>query len=226
MKPQGLGLFHKSLVQAIVEDIEGQIARGDLKPGQRLMEQSMCETLGVSRSPLREAFRILENQGFLTNKARRGVFVASLSRKEAMDIYIVRANLESLAVYLVVRAGNPEVTRRLREIHEKMAAAVASEDRENYMKYNVEFHETLISACENECLIDMLRRLHKQTFRYRAMLLSTPGKSFDSVKRHEALIQSIEEGDASRAEKVRKEAILNNIALMESMFEDSVEDEE
>jgi DNA-binding GntR family transcriptional regulator len=224
MLSQTLGLLHKNLVQTIVENIEDRIVQGDLKPGERLTEQTMCSALNVSRSPLREAFRILENQGFLVNNARKGVFVSALTRKEAVDIYTIRANLESLATYLAVKSEDPELAQKLREILNEMKDAVKCKDSERFLSNNFMFHETLILFCGNNLLIEMLRRFNKQTARYRAMILSTPGKTAESIKNHEALINSIEEGDAAKAEIIRKESILNNIELVEKIFKDKKEE--
>jgi DNA-binding GntR family transcriptional regulator len=222
---QGLGLLHKSLVQTIVENIEDRILRGELRPGERLTEQLMCDLLEVSRSPLREAFRILENQGFLKNKARKGVFVAKLNRKDAIDIYVIRANLESLATFLAVTRSGPSLVQELRAFHEKMKKSVAEKNFAEYQRHNAQFHKTLISACGNDILAEMLERFDKQTMRYRLRILSCEGRIEESLKNHDALIRSIEAGDAAAAEKTRKEAILNNIALVEKTFDNPEEEE-
>jgi DNA-binding GntR family transcriptional regulator len=225
-KNQSLGLLHKSLVQTIVENIEDRILCGELRPGERLTEQSMCDLLEVSRSPLREAFRILENQGFLENKARKGVFVAKLNRKDAIDIYIIRANLESLATFLAVEKNGPKLAEDLRPLHEKMKKSVTDQNLDEYQRYNAQFHQTLIAACGNGILADMLERFDKQTMRYRLRILCNEGRLEESLKNHDALIRSIEIGDAAAAEKTRKEAILNNIALVEKTFDNDEEEEE
>ena len=222
------GILHKSLVQTVVEDIEERIINGELKPGERLTEQMMCNLLNVSRSPLREAFRILENRNFLVNKARKGVFVPKLTRKEAIDIYTIRANLESLATFLAVEAnrgesGHANLAENLREIYERMKEAATEKDFKNYTVYNAAFHETLISACGNELLIEMLQRFNRQTMRYRMRILSKVGKTEESLGNHEALIRSIESGDAVSAEQIRKTAILSNIASVEEIFENEEE---
>ena len=215
------GLMHKSLVQTIVESIERLILQGDLAPGERLKEQAMCDMLNVSRAPLREAFRVLENQGFLESKSRRGMFVSTLSRKEAINIYTIRANLESLAVFLAVKEAGPGLAAPLYEIHDKMKAAVVSGDVTSYAENNLLFHETLIAACGNQLLIDMLRRFNKQTARYRKKILSTAGKPAESIQRHEELLKSIENNDAEHAEELRKKSILRNIALVEKIFHET-----
>jgi DNA-binding GntR family transcriptional regulator len=205
-------------VRTIVDDIEDRIVRGELKPGERLVELAMCEMLDVSRSPLREAFRILEDQGFLVNRARKGVFVASLTKKEAIDIYTIRASLESLATFLSVRAKDASLAQRLRLTHGKMKKSVECGDLDAYVEYNSRFHEEIISACGNDLLIEMLRRFNRQTARYRAKIRSIPGRPEESIRKHEELIKYIESGDAALAEIVSRESILDNIRLMESIF--------
>ncbi len=212
------GLLHKSLVQTIVEAIEGQIIEGTLKPGERLVEQAMCDRLDVSRAPLREAFRILEHQGFLENRQRKGVYVAPLSLKEAIDIYRIRASLESLATALAVTEGGEALVGELRAIHAVMRDAVERGDRECYVTNNLIFHEILVLACGNDRLIGILQRFNKHTARYRIRILNTPGKFQESIKRHGELIDAIARGDVEGAERIRKTAVLANIPLLEKTF--------
>ncbi len=212
------GIIHKSLVETIVDDIESRIVKGELKPGERLIEQVMCDQLGVSRSPLREAFRILENRGFLVNNARKGVFVSELSAKDAIDIYTIRANLESLAIYLAVKNDDGTLADRLSAINSLMIKYAESGDFWNYTKSNQHFHETLINASNNQRLIEMLTIFGKQTVRYRAEVMSTKGKIQDSIKKHEDIIQSIRLGDPEAAEIMRKKSILKNIDIALKLF--------
>jgi len=215
-----LGTQHKSLVTEIVEQLEAKIISGELKPEERLVEQTLCEQMGVSRSPLREAFRLLENRGFVKKEARRGVTVTKASLKEAIDVYVIRANLESLATHLAVKRNDPGLVRVLKELHQKMVQVAGKGDRKTYYRLNAEFHSAVIRACGNEQLIDMLDVFGKHTARYRLQVLSIPGKLEESVKKHGALIRSIELGDAERAEALRKESILENIALLEQHLEE------
>ena len=216
---EAVGIEHKSLVAAIVEKLEAQIISGALRPGERIVEQHLCELLGVSRSPVREAFRILENQGFLVNRARKGVSVARATLKEARDIYTIRASLESLATFLAVKRGDPGLVRRLKELHREMARVIAEGDEKAYTRLNDLFHETLIDACDNQQLIQMLSVFAKHTARYRKEVLSIPGKLDESLKKHEMLIRSIEYGDAEGAERIRRNSILANIPLLEQRFD-------
>lgn len=220
------GIAHKSLVAAIVEKLEAQIISGELKPGERIVEQKLCEQYGVSRSPIREAFRILENQGFLVNRARRGVSVARATLKEARDAYTIRANLESLATFLAVKRKEPGLVERLKELHREMARMVEQGDEKGHARLNDRFHEVLINACGNEQLIQMLMVFAKHTARYRKEVLSIPGKLDESLRKHEMLIRSIEYGDAEGAERIRKNSILANISLLEQRFDGEKVDED
>lgn len=213
------GLLHKSLVQTIVEALEAKIINGGLKPGERLVEQAMCDMLGVSRAPLREAYRILENHSFLENRQRKGVYVSSLSRKEAVEIYYIRANLESLATYLAVKSSGPELAKELQAIHAVMKDAAERGDHECYIRNNLRFHEILVIASGSNRLVDMLRTFNRHTTRYRIQVLNTPGKFRESIERHAELIDAIARGDAEGAERMRKASILANIPLVEKTFE-------
>jgi DNA-binding GntR family transcriptional regulator len=106
-----------------------------------------------------------------------------------------------------------------------MTALVNEGDITGYSRLNAEFHETLVSACQNEHLIDMLRLFNKKTLRYRMEVLSSPGKLQESLEKHEKLIESIKRGDAREAERVREDSILANIPLIEKTFAQNAKEE-
>lgn len=210
----------KSLVETIVENLEEQILTGQLKPGERIGEQKLCEQLGVSRSPVREAFIILENQGFLVKEPRKGVTVAMTTLKKAVDAYTIRANLESLATYLTVKNNSPGLIEKLKKLNKEVEQACAAANKNKYYRLNNLFHETVIQECGNQQLIQMLAVFAKHTARYRKEVLSIPGKMEESIKNHNILIKSLEYGDAEGAEKIRKESILANINLLKQRYEE------
>ena len=209
---------HKSLVEQIVQGLENKILEGTIKPGERIIEGTLCKTLGVSRSPVREAFRILESKGFVRSEPRKGISVAEITPQEAEDIYLIRANLESLAISLVVKKQNPEVLKRLKELHRQMMEVAGKENVTAYFNLNLKFHETLIHACKNKRLIELINNFDKQSRRYRLEAASTPGWMNSSVKIHKSIIKSFESGDAEEAERIRKETILNQINRFSKKF--------
>jgi DNA-binding GntR family transcriptional regulator len=202
---------HESLVNQIVQGLEKQILDGTLKPGERIIEENLCRSLGVSRSPIREAFRILESEGFVTHEPRKGISVSEITPEEAADIYVIRANLESLAIHLAVKKQDLTVLKELKELHHRMKKASSQNDVKTYFNLNLNFHELLIQACENRRLIQLIKNFEKQNLRYRLEVLSVPNWMRSSVKIHEELIRSFESGDAEEAEQIRKKGILSHV---------------
>ena len=209
---------HKTLVESIVEDLQSKIIKGQLKSGQRMVEAELCGKMGISRSPLREAFRILESQGFLVHEPRKGMHVSVVSMEELENIYVIRANLESLATNLAVKNGNPQILEELKKLHREMIQAAEAEETGNYHRLNLRFHQVLTEASLNGRLTELIDTFVKQTNRYRVVVFSTPGKLQASIQNHEDLIRSFEMGDAEEAERMRRAAILNNIEVLRGHF--------
>ena len=209
---------HKSLVEQIVQGLEKKILEGVLKPGERIIEATLCKTLGVSRSPVREAFRILESKGFVKSEPRKGISVAKITPQETEDIYLIRANLESLAIYLAVKKQNPKVLKRLKELHRQMTEVAGKGNVSAYFNLNLKFHEILTHACENKRLIELINNFDKQSRRYRLEAASTPGWMSSSIKIHKSIIKSFESGNAEEAERIRRETILNQINRFSKKF--------
>lgn len=213
----------KSLAEHIVDDLEKKIIEGTLEPGQRIMEESLCKAFGVSRSPVREAFQILESRGFVVREPRRGVSVAKITRQEAEDIYRIRASLDGLATALAVRKQTPELLKRLKKMHEQMTRAAAKENGTSYQQLNQRFHELIISACGNRRLIQLIQNFDKQTMRYRLTVVSEQGWMANSIKIHRAIIAFFEAGDAEAAELIRRNSLLGQIARFPAIFNNGEE---
>jgi DNA-binding GntR family transcriptional regulator len=210
---------YKSLAEFVLQELEGKIVNGTLKPGERIIEEDLCKAHGISRAPVREALRALESQGLIKRKPRKGVMVTQITPKEAEDIYRIRANLESLATYLAVKNQDRRVLTRLKKIHHKMKEmAAGGKVSATYFNLNLQFHKTLVNASGNQRLIQMIETFVKQTRRYRFEVLSIPGRIDASLENHEQLIRSFEEGDAVKAERLRKSTILKNINAFSQIF--------
>ena len=210
---------HKSLAEFVIKELEGKIVKGTLKPGERIIEEDLCKAYGISRAPVREALRILESQGLIKRQPRKGVMVTPITSKEAEDIYRIRANLESLAIYLAVKNRDPRILKKLKKIHSRMKElAAAGKVSTAYFNLNLQFHKTLVDASGNQRLIQMIETFVTQTKRYRMEVLSMPGRIKSSLENHEEIIRSFEEGDAEKAEQLRKSTILRNIKAFSEKF--------
>jgi len=203
----------KSLVTFIAEDLEKKILNGTLKQCQRLIEAELCRTYGVSQTPLREALRILESNGYVTHEPRKGAFVTETTIDEIEEIFSIRANLESLATYLAIKKRTPEVVSELKKIHQKMIRVAAQKDVKAYIALNFKFHECIINASQSRRLIQMIQTFVKQTDRFRLDILNFPEMLKSSIEAHEIVIKQFESGDAEKAEKMRKDSILKRIKV-------------
>ncbi len=214
----------KSLSEHIEQDLEDKILDGSLNPGQRIVEGELCKTYGVSQTPVREAFRLLENKGFVIWERRKGISVAKITEQEIVDIYHIRAALEGMAVHLAVKIQNPKILKRLKTLHDKMIKAAADEHHKMYDNLDRSFHETMIKACANKRLIQLIDTFYKQTLCYRVMvssrkdLINLPGHLKASTKRHKEIIQAFESGNAKKGETLRKKNILNNVPRIAQSF--------
>ena len=159
-RPHVLGTqVSRILTEAILE--------GVLKGGDQLIEVELQKQFGISRSPLREAFRDLEKKGLVVIIPRKGTYVKHLSRKDVEDNFPVRALLEGLAA----QESHPRMTRQVLEAMSrtlnKMETAVENNDTKMYWKHHLEFHDIFIEASGNEVLIDILKKLRMHSLWYR-----------------------------------------------------------
>jgi len=159
-KPTGLGV-------QIAEMLKQAILEGDFKGGDQLGEHDLQVRFGVSRSPLREAFRELEKLGLVEIIPRKGSFVRRISRKDIEENFPVRAALEGLAAELAAKNMTKNTLGRLEDILEEMKKATRDEDIRRYYTYHLQFHEIFIERAENELLINTLGRFRMQSLWHR-----------------------------------------------------------
>jgi len=187
------------LQQAILHD--------ELKPGARLIERDLSETLGVSRIPIREAFRILEFRGLVQIIPRKGAQVTAFTKQEMEEIYTLRANLVSLAAKLAARNLDREGLEKLTRLGEKMRERAKRNDLKGYFLLLVEFHDLLSEASGNRRLHQILEMLGRQTIRFRFTSLSLPGRMPRSNAYHQELIRALKRRDGKGAEKMARRSI-------------------
>ncbi|MDP1991913.1 MAG: GntR family transcriptional regulator [Syntrophales bacterium] len=213
----------RSLAEHIVEDLEAKIVGGNLKPGQRIVVETLCKTLAVSPTPLREAFQIMEGRGFVIREPRKGVSVARITGREAQDIYKIRASIEGLAMSLAVQCRPPGLIDELKKLHEKMIRAAEKGNDAAYQRLNRKFHERIVDSCDNSRLIQLIRDFDKQTTRYRVALMVEPGWMENSTRIHGAIIAAFDAGDAEAAEAIRRGVVLGQIKRFSKIFNNGEE---
>jgi DNA-binding GntR family transcriptional regulator len=157
------GFSPQVLTEQISKVLTEDILDGALAPGTQLLEMELQQQLGVSRSPLREAFRDLEKKGLVVILPRRGAFVKEITLRDIQENFPVRGNLEGLAARLAYGKLSPPDLTRMRAALEGMKRAGRTKDREAYRQNHQLFHDIFITACNNRLLIDILQtlRMHR-----------------------------------------------------------------
>jgi DNA-binding GntR family transcriptional regulator len=200
---------YKPLRELVLEAIRSAIKSGILQPRERLMEIQMAEELGVSRTPIREALRKLELEGFIVMVPRKGAFVADLSFKDIADVFEIRAALEGLAAGLAAeRITEEELEDMERHLVEKQAA-INQKDIARLVEVDTKFHELLYRASRNERLSVIISNLREQIQRFRLTSLSSPGRMKDSLEEHKKIVEAIQSRDIQVARQAAQEHIEN-----------------
>ncbi|CAG4922828.1 hypothetical protein R69919_05042 [Paraburkholderia gardini] len=189
-----------SLTTLVRDAIERQIADGNLAPGDKLNEAGWAARLQVSRGPVREAFRALEQAGLVRTEKNRGVFVRTVTLAEADEIYAVRAVLEEAACRMLAARLDGIQLAKLRGWVESMQDALAVQDKDAYTRANVAFHDTIVVATGNGKLYETYRRLvgELNLFR-RAALVAHDDAMERSLDEHRAILAALAARDAEHA---------------------------
>ncbi len=190
------------------------IASGALRPGQKLSETDISARLRVSRTPVREAFRRLHTEGFITSRPRRGATVTRLSARDLRDIYPILASLEALVTRLAMAHLSPADFERLRRLNRAMATEADRGDEAGFMRANADFHTLFYRRCRNARLQAMVHQMRDQTYRLRLFAVSVPGRMAEAVKEHDEIIAALEAGEGAAAERAVRLHIEQSMGLL------------
>lgn len=209
---------HQTLREKILETIRDAILKGSMKPGERVSEPDLAERFGISRTPIREAFRQLESEGYLQVVPRKGAVVASLSERDIEEFYAIKIILEGFAARMAAEKLSEKDIERLELINERLEAIKKEGDVKKFFRVHNEFHEVFIKAAGNEKLYDMINQLVMKFSRLRLASLSQPGRMEISVEEHRNMIEAFREHDGDRADSlVRHAATIGADVLIQSM---------
>ncbi len=207
-----------TLRERIVEFIKDSIISGKLKPGERVPEPEIARSLGISRTPIREAFRQLESEGFITVIPRKGAVVSPITAKDVKEFYAIKSLLEGYAARLACEKFTERDIKKLKTLNEHMKRCVEKNDIKGFYRLDNQFHETFLKACGNEKLCQLAHQLVQQFERMRITALSVPGRMQNSLKQHAEIIKAFEERNADRVEQlVRENAELSAEILVKEL---------
>ena len=185
------------LRDVVFNTLRDAILTGKLVPGERLMENQLAEKLGVSRTPVREALRMLELENLVELVPRKGAQVLDMSEKDITNILEVRSALEGLATSLACKKMTKEDLQQLKNMEVDFEKAVADNDVEHFVDIDEDFHDLIFAATENDKLISIFRNLRIQLYRYRMAQAKNNETSMSTiVAHHRSIIRAIENHDA------------------------------
>jgi DNA-binding GntR family transcriptional regulator len=200
----------RALYQDVAERLRHEILARQLEPGSWIDEQKLCGAWGISRTPLREALKVLESEGLVTLKVRRGAYVTEMSSDDVAQAYHVLGLLESDAAAAAAVRADEHQRRRLEALHGRLEAAV--DDRDAFFAVNEEFHHALLEVAGNRWAAQVVADLRKVMKLSRHHSLFKQGRLEESLQEHRALMRAIARRDADAARR-----------LMQAHFDHGVE---
>ncbi|CAG0978303.1 GntR family transcriptional regulator [Geobacter sp.] len=207
---------HLTLREKILETIRDAIMTGALRPGEKVAEPDLAERFGISRTPIREAFRQLESEGYLTVIPRKGAVVTSFSPRDVEEFYAIKSILEGYAARRACEKLSVKDIERLRTINDRLRHMADDGDIKHFFRIHNDFHELFLKAADNEKLYELITNLVRKFQRLRYASLSLPGRMKISVQEHDKIIEAFLKRDADKAETlVRKNAEYGGKVLMQ-----------
>jgi DNA-binding GntR family transcriptional regulator len=184
----------ETIPQKIVRILRDAIIQGKFKPGERLIQDELAKSLGVSRMPIREAFKQLESEGYVTLEPHKGAVVKEFTIQELEEIYLLRSKLEPIAVKESLKSIDEQSISQLEECHEQMKNASSIHE---FVELNIKFHNLLIKDCKLEKLNTIIQSLWTGFPQQTPHLL--PNQIQSSIVEHEGILNAIKQGNIDEA---------------------------
>lgn len=197
------------LRDVVFNTLRQAILKGELAPGERLMEIQLAERLGVSRTPIREAIRKLELEGLVLMIPRKGAEVAKISEKSLRDVLEVRRSLEELAIELACQRMTEEEVAALEAAQEAFKAAVACGDAMKIAETDEAYHDVIYEGTCNDRLVQILNNLREQMYRYRLEYIKDEDKRQILLLEHDKVLKAVRMRRVEEAKEAMREHIDN-----------------
>lgn len=187
------------LRDVVFNTLRQAILKGELRPGERLMEIQLAQRLGVSRTPVREAIRKLELEGLVLMVPRKGAEVAEITVKDLEDVLEVRAALEELAAKIACDHITDEQMQELKKAAADFKKVLDTDDLTSCVQADMKFHEIIYNATDNARLLQILNNLREQMYRYRMEYLKDKSMHKTLVEEHDAIRRALKKRDKDKA---------------------------
>jgi len=206
------------LSERLRESIEEEIATGKLLPGSRLDEVELATRFGVSRTPIREALRLLLGEGLVETRPQRGAVVAQVTPQRLIEMFEVMAELEAMCARLAARRMSDAELAEVEAAHEACRGSAAARDADAYFYANERFHYAIYAASHNTFLFEQAAALQRKLRPYRRLQLRVRNRPQRSFEEHQAILDALREGDADKAQQ----SIRSHVMVQGERFADLV----
>jgi len=206
-----------ALYQEVAERLRQRIFAHELTPGTWIDEQKLAEQYGISRTPLREALKVLASEGLVELKPRRGCYVTEISRQDLDDIFPLMAMLEGRCVTEAIGRAKSADIARLKKIHEQLESAARDGRIDAFFEANQEFHRQIQLLSGNRWLLTVIQDLRKVLKLSRLHSLSLEGRLQQSLDEHRVIMGALEAGDTAKAEKAMHDHLLSGREALAKM---------
>lgn len=215
-------ILQRNLYREVADRIGELIEHGELAPGERISEKQLCERFGVSRTPLREALKVLATEGLIELLPNRGARVVRLTFKKVKDTYDLMAALEGLSGELACQHISDAEIAAIRALHDEMLEHYRNRDLATYFAVNQQIHESILAASRNEVLQEMYSNLSQRVKRVRYSKKMTQKFWSQAVQDHENMMAALEQRNSKQLGQILRDHLCNKleVATLAGVIED------
>jgi DNA-binding GntR family transcriptional regulator len=213
----------KPLHQEVAQRIREMIRKGTLHKGDRIVEKDLSQAMGTSRTPLREALRLLSSEGLIDLVPHKGAYVAQPSMREIREMFEVMSLLEASCARKAAEKMTDADFRKLEKLHEKLEKYFREKSHEKYLEVNRKYHSLLQEMGGSKVLNDVINSLKQKIMLYRQRQLYQPDRFEASMNEHRDLLDAFRRRDPVAAERAMKTHLINQCEALKNVYEDKAD---
>lgn len=211
-------ITRRALHDEVVARLRDMIVEGELAPGERVPERELCERFGISRTPLREALKVLAADGLVELQHHRGATVSQLNVAAIDDMFQVMEALEALAGELACERASDAQIAAIRALHERMREHHARQELSDYFRLNQRIHESIVASAGNPVLSGLYRGLSVRIRRVRYMANLSPARWDQAVAEHQAILEALIARDGARLGRLLREHLRHKVDVVKAVL--------
>ena len=212
-------IIRRTLHDELLERLRQMIVDGDMTPGEKVPEKELCARFGVSRTPLREALKVLANEGLVTLTPNRGAMIAGLTLEDLEEAFPVMGALEALSGEMACANITDAEIARIKQLHEQMMAHYEARELRRYFRTNQKIHEMILTAARNRTLSSLYRSLEGRIRQARYLANMSTSRWTQAVREHERMIAALEARDGAALAQILKSHLANKFETVKDALE-------